>query len=185
MDGLNAKQQRFVLEMLVDGNATAAYKRAGYAARGQSAEVNASRLLRNAKVRDALKKARDERAKRTEVTADRVVKELARIAFTDMRSYAEWGPQGVALKNSEELTEDDAAAVTEVSESYGEHGKTLKFKLSHKDSALKMLAQHTGVFDAAMGGRDPLDDIARSWKEGMDAESDGDREVAEPLREAE
>ncbi len=46
---LTAKQKTFVNEYLVDLNATAAYKRAGYTVRGNAAEANASRLLRNAK----------------------------------------------------------------------------------------------------------------------------------------
>jgi len=47
---LTAKQRRFADEYLIDLNATAAYKRAGYAGDGHGAEVNASRLLSNAEV---------------------------------------------------------------------------------------------------------------------------------------
>lgn len=38
------RHERFVAEYLIDLNKTAAYKRAGYRARGHAAEVNASRL---------------------------------------------------------------------------------------------------------------------------------------------
>jgi len=43
---MRPQHQQFVDELAKDWNATAAYKRAGYRARGHGAEVNASRLLR-------------------------------------------------------------------------------------------------------------------------------------------
>ena len=53
---LTDKQMRFIDEYMIDMNATAAYRRAGYTAEGNSAEVNASRLLRNAKVSEEIAK---------------------------------------------------------------------------------------------------------------------------------
>lgn len=70
---LTAKQKAFVDEYLKDLNATAAYKRAGYTAKGNSAEVNAGRLLRNAQVASAVQSAMDERAQRTQIDADYVL----------------------------------------------------------------------------------------------------------------
>ena len=62
---MTPKQQRFVEEYLVDLNASAAYARAGYVARGNSAEVNASRLLRNAQVASAVSAGRTALAEST------------------------------------------------------------------------------------------------------------------------
>lgn len=59
---LTAKQQRFVDEYLIDLNATAAYKRAGYDGKGKTAENNASRMLGNAGVSSAIKSAVDKRS---------------------------------------------------------------------------------------------------------------------------
>lgn len=53
---LTDKHMKFVDEYMIDMNATAAYRRAGYTAEGNSAEVNASRLLRNAKVSEEIAK---------------------------------------------------------------------------------------------------------------------------------
>jgi hypothetical protein len=51
MSKLNSKQQRFVQEYLIDLNATAAYKRAGYKCSSDAAaQAHASRLLGNAEV---------------------------------------------------------------------------------------------------------------------------------------
>ncbi|WHY01326.1 terminase small subunit [Neobacillus sp. DY30] len=52
---LNIKQKRFADYYIETGNATASYLRAGYEAEGNAAEVNASRLLRNAKVLEYIK----------------------------------------------------------------------------------------------------------------------------------
>lgn len=73
---LSAKQKRFVDEYLIDLNATAAYKRAGYKCTGHAAESAAEQLLRNIEVRGAIEAALAERAKRTEITVDRVVQEM-------------------------------------------------------------------------------------------------------------
>ena len=73
MSELTAKQQRFVDEYLIDLNATAAYKRAGYTAEGNSAEAAASRLLSNVKVAEAIQKAMDARSKKVGVDAEYVL----------------------------------------------------------------------------------------------------------------
>jgi len=59
---MTPKQKRFADEYLIDLNATAAYKRAGYIATGNGAEVNASKLLSNTKVAHYVKLALDKRS---------------------------------------------------------------------------------------------------------------------------
>lgn len=74
---LTPKQELFVQEYLVDLNGAAAYRRAGYSVKSENtATVNASRLLSNAKVQAAVKLAMDERAKRVAVTQDYVIRML-------------------------------------------------------------------------------------------------------------
>lgn len=80
---LTAKQKAFVDEYLKDLNATAAYKRAGYTAKGNAAEVNASRLLSNAKVQEYIAERQKNRAHRTEITQDMVLQRLWAIATAD------------------------------------------------------------------------------------------------------
>ncbi len=80
---LTARQQRFVEEFLLDGNATAAYIRAGYAARGNAAESAACRLLRNVQVSAAIAAAQAARSARTQITQDWVLERLhAEALFT-------------------------------------------------------------------------------------------------------
>ena len=72
---LSRKQQAFVREYLLDLNATAAYKRAGYKCTGRAAENAASRMLGFVGVKAAINAALAERNQRTEITADLVVQE--------------------------------------------------------------------------------------------------------------
>ncbi len=100
---MTPRQRCFVEEYLVDLNATQAAKRAGYSAK--SARTRGSKLLRNPAVAAAIESAQAKRAQRTRVSADRVVTELAKVAFGDPRRLFSWGPGGVELRESSELTE--------------------------------------------------------------------------------
>lgn len=86
---LSAKQQAFVREYLIDMNATAAYKRAGYKGEGKTAENNASRMLGNAGVQKAIQEALTARAARTELKADDVLRRWQQIADADPNELIE------------------------------------------------------------------------------------------------
>lgn len=144
MAELTDKQRKFVSEYLVDLNATQAAIRAGYSER--TAKSQGQRLLTNVDVSAALAAAQAEREQRTEITQDRVVSELAKIAFGSARDVMEWGPSGVMLKNSDDLTDDQAAGVAEVSESTTKDGGSLKLKRHDKVKALELLGRHLGMF---------------------------------------
>src|SRR5689334_14241462 len=140
---LNERQARFVAEYLLDLNATQAAIRAGYSAR--SAYSTGERMLRNAEVAAAIAEAQAARSQRTEVTADRVVLELARVAFGDPRRVMSWGPGGVKLRPSAELADEEAAIVAEVGETTTKEGGSLRVKTVDKLGALRLLAQHLGM----------------------------------------
>ena len=140
MDKLTPKQQRFVEEYLVDLNATQAAIRAGYSEK--SAARISVELLNKTQVQKSIEKAQAKRAERTEVTADRVVTELAKIAFADPRDLMEWGPDGLVLKDCRTIPDAAAAAVSEVSESKD----GIKLKKLDKLKALELLGRHLGMF---------------------------------------
>lgn len=87
--GLTEQQISFVEEYLVDLNRTAAYKRAGYKGEGNTAYVNASRMLRNAKVSRAVQDAMDARAKRIRISQDSVLQWWWDIATADATQLTE------------------------------------------------------------------------------------------------
>lgn len=141
--GLTDKQALFVKEYLVDLNATQAAIRAGYSAK--NAGKIGSELLGKTRIVEALQKEREKLHARTEITAERTLREYARLAYSDMRSFAIWGPDGVTLKDSDELEEDDAVCVSEVSLIAGKYGDSIKFRLHDKKGALDFIAKHLGI----------------------------------------
>lgn len=167
-------------------NATKAYIGAGYKARGNAAESSASRLLRDVKVKAALSFAMAKRSERTQVTADRVLTELAKIGFANLTDVWRWGEGAAGLIPSGELSEDAAAAVGEVSiktqHGPGEAGGVTvehKVKMHPKVSALQKLGEHFGLFNGLGGGSDPMD-TARKIKEAVRAMDDATDPLDEP-----
>lgn len=80
---LTPKQAMFVAEYLIDGNATRAAVAAGFAA--CSAHVTGARLLRHAKVAAAIAAGHARRAEKLKISAERVLEEIAKLAFYDPR----------------------------------------------------------------------------------------------------
>jgi hypothetical protein len=79
------------------------------------------------------------------ITAERVRDELACIAFGDIGRVADWGPDGVVLKDKAELSKYDRAAVAELSSTQGATKRT-RVKMHSKQQALDALAKHLGLY---------------------------------------
>lgn len=153
--GLTPKQARFVEEYLLDLNATQAAIRAGYSAK--RADAIGFENLRKPGIAAAIEAAKSERSQRTQVTIDRVVQELARLAFFDARKLL--ADDGTPLPLSE-LDEDTARAIIGVDIARignGEVGvgEVLKFKLADKKGALELLGKHLAMFTERLALSDP------------------------------
>lgn len=146
-------QKRFCDEYLIDLNATRAYKVAyPNCKKDETANAASSRMLRNVKVQEYISEKQKEIEKRTEVTQDKVIKELAKIAFLDIRKlYTENGQ----LKNIADIDSDTAGAISSLEtleeyDGYGDDrekiGDTQKVKLLDKTKALELLGKHLGMF---------------------------------------
>lgn len=179
---LSAQEADFVREFLVDLNATQAAIRARYSAK--TAYSAGQRLLKRVEVIAEIRRAMAERAERTNVKADNVVRELARIAFANVSDIVAWGSREVQIGfdadgkrlppdriteavmvrtelapyvdavESKDLSPDVSAAVSEVS--LGKDG--LKIKMHSKTQALEQLGRHLGLF-AKDKERDPQEPI--------------------------
>lgn len=86
-DEVTAKQQRFVDEYMVDLNGTQAAIRAGYSR--HTAAEQAYDLLRKPQIQDKIAEARRLAQERTQVTTDKLIRELALIALADHRELVE------------------------------------------------------------------------------------------------
>lgn len=160
---LNDKQRRFVDEYLVDCNATQAAIRAGYSAK--TAANIGHENLRKPEIAQAIQEGLEAASVRTGVTLDRVLLELARIAFSDVRKVASWGANGAILRESNTIEDDAAAAIAEVSQTTGQFGPAVKVKLWNKNDALKQLREH--LTTNADKGEGSIDDAL----DELDAES--------------
>ena len=140
---MTEKQKIFADEYLIDLNATRAY-RVAYPSvkKEEAAAVNGSKLLRNTKVAAYIQKRMKERQKRTEITQDRVLEELATIAFAKATDYAEVKEGQVIIKDTANLDEQQARAIAGIEE--GKFG--IKVKLNDKEKALELLGRHLGMF---------------------------------------
>jgi phage terminase small subunit len=147
---LTEKQRSFIEEYLVDLNATQAALRAGYSEK--TAYSQGQRLLKNVEIQDIIQERMKERSKRTEVTSDRVVEELAKIAFSDLKDFVHWDENGVTILDSEHV---DGSVLAEISETTniqtfpngGESERIQKKVKPHdKMKALEMLGKHLGMF---------------------------------------
>lgn len=144
LDGMTAKQRRFCDEYLIDLNATQAAIRAGYSPK--TANEQGARLLANVSVQEAIAKAMAERSKRTGISQDRVIQELARIAFVNPQNVI--NPEDASVK--EDATEDDLACIqsVKVKTMDGAKGKSVEreVRLNDKMKALELLGKHLGMF---------------------------------------
>lgn len=151
---LTPKQAAFAREYLVDLNATQAAIRAGY--KPASAASVGFENLRKPKIAAEIEVAMQRRADRTEVTAERVLNELAKIAFANLADYFRLTPDMDPYIDLASATRDQLAALTEITvEDYTEgraedarEVKRVKIKLADKKAALELLGRHLGLWDA-------------------------------------
>lgn len=141
MAKLTDKQKCFCEEYLVDLNATQAAIRAGY--KPKTARSQGQRLLTNVNIQQYLQQLMDERSERTEITADRVLEELAAIAFSDRTKLAQVGKHGeVNFTPTEQLPDEIKKIIAGIEN--GKYGT--KVTTYDKVKALELLGKHLGLF---------------------------------------
>lgn len=137
---LTELRKRFVEEYLKDLNATQAAIRAGYSAK--TANEQAARLLANVSIQAEIQRRQKDRSKRTEITQDRVLQELASIGFAKGTDYASIADGCVEIKSTDTLTETQKAAITAIKETKD----GVEIKLADKVKALELIGKHLGMF---------------------------------------
>lgn len=154
----NAKHERFAQEIAKGATTEDAYSYAGYS----PSLKNAQRLKAREDIRDRIEGILREAAEKNGVTVERIVQEMATIAFADITEAVRWGEalpvarpgddgeptdeflliQGVELKPSADLPKRVTAAISEVRRT--KEGIAIKFH--DKNAALDKLARHLGMF---------------------------------------
>lgn len=165
---MTQKQKRFIEEYLIDLNATQAAIRAGYSP--DTAQQTGSENLSKPVIRAQIDRAMAERSKRTGVNAERVVQELAKIAFVNAAEVID--PKTATVKE-DALPEDTAAIQSVKVKTFGEDGLEREIKMADKLKALELLGKHLGMFKDKIelsGGLDTekskLDDLIGQMRGG-------------------
>jgi phage terminase small subunit len=164
--GLTAKQKRLCEEYIIDLNGTQAAIRAGYSSR--TANEQAARLLAKASAQEYIQKLKQDRSARTEITADRVLQELAAVAFakiddfirveqvtatvdlgedqegnpiTDTRTY-----KAVEIFETDKVDQAKMPAIASIKQ--GRDG--IELKTHDKIKSLELLGRHLGMWNDKM-----------------------------------
>ena len=154
---MNLRQRRFVEEYLVDGNATQAAIRAGYAP--STAGQHGDKLLKNNQIAEAIEDGQVELSRKAKTTAEWARAKLRMFAEPDMRDLASWDGETVTLKSSDDLPPGLSKCVQEIAQTKD----GLRIKLVDKRAAIADLraldgldapskSEHTGKDGAALFG---------------------------------
>lgn len=138
---LSAKHKMFADEYLKDLNATAAYKRAGYIATGNSAEVSAAKLLRHPKVAAYIQERMNKRAQKLELDAEYVLKNLIEIGERCMQKV----PVMYYDKQDKLMRQETAMVLDPVTGETSEEG-VWEFDSSGALRAQELLGKHLKLF---------------------------------------
>lgn len=178
------KVDRFVAHYLVHLNATQAYKDSHPGVTDSTARTEGSRLLANPNVQEKIRAAKEARSKRTQISQDRVIRELARIAFLDLRKAYDKSGQLLDVPNMPESVARAISAVevrTEFERDAGDMRReaetvtgfhTSKLKLNSKIRALEILLEH--VKTTGDDGKSMAETFADLAAEAEDWEKNGD-----------
>jgi phage terminase small subunit len=141
MDGLTPKQEKFVQGLFKGLSQREAYRRAYDAAnmKDESIDRLACELAKNVKVASRLKELQTKVADKNIVTVERLVTQLAKEAFSDIKDFVTFGSDGVVLKPSDAV---DGTLIAEVSETRD----GIKFKRVDPLKAQELLGRYLGIF---------------------------------------
>ena len=144
---LTEKQKRFVAEYLVDLNATQAAIRAGYSKK--TAEVIGYENLRKPQIADEIEKRQEKLRNKLEITQERVIEEIAGIAFANASDFVTITATGLLdVKPTSKMPKEKLPALAGIK--YSANG-AVEIKLHDKPAALRMLAEHLGLFNQSNG----------------------------------
>lgn len=141
---LTAKQRRFIEEYLIDLNATQAAIRAGYSP-NSAKEIGCITLTKD-NVRARVDQELADRSRRTGVTQDRVIRELARVAFVNATDVLNLDTATILTSASEDDTAAIASVKVKTIPTQDGEGVEREIKLADKLKALELLGKHLGMF---------------------------------------
>lgn len=144
---LSSKELSFVNEYMATQNGAGSARAAGYSA--HTAKEQACELLKRPHIKEYLDELNERRAKRLEISADRVLEELAKIAFVDPTEVFDVDAKGNMTFSGKlsDLKPEERACIAEVTQTINAlGGGSTKIKLHDKLSALEKIGKHLKLF---------------------------------------
>jgi len=144
---LTPKQLLFIdqyFELKFDG--TEAYLQTyPHVKKRETAKAAASRLLTNVNLIEEVERRQAVMRETNKELIEEIVDEVKNLAFANIGNYVSWGPGGVTLKSSENMTPEQLAAVAEVTEVVTKDGGSVRFKMHSKVRNLELLMKYYGL----------------------------------------
>lgn len=165
---LSERQKRFCEEYIIDLNGTKAYMRAGYKPKNNNVScVQSSKLLSNANITAYIHELRTKQQEITGITANKVLTELAKIGFSNIKDYLSYDAEGVEFKSSEEVNNSEVISSIESQKTITRSGGqgenkeetervNFKLKLYDKVKALELLGKHLDIFNEKTQNSNPV-----------------------------
>jgi len=153
---LNARQKAFCRYYIENKNQTNAAKLAGYAE--NSAHVEASRLIKNPKIKAEIERLQDTVNRRLMnsmvVTREDWLTEMAKIGFSNMGDHAKFDGDQLIITDTDDLNPEQQAAIAEMGQTVTQHGGSTRIKLHDKQKALTAIGQAQGWYIQPSGDGD-------------------------------
>ena len=127
-------------------NKLRAMQMAGSKQKGKSGTNEAGKLFKKPHVREYHEYLKAQATEHAVRTVDDIIAELEKVAFSNIGDYLSFGEKGVELKDSNKLTRNQLAAVSEVTEVSTKYGKRKAFRLYDKPECLHLLGKRHGLF---------------------------------------
>ncbi len=143
------KQLQFCKEYIIDLNATQAAIRAGYSKK--TARQKAHNLFTIVYIHDEIERLVEARSKRTEITADRVLQELAAISFIDFKDMFDENGNMLEIHKMPENIRRSIGGITVTSTANGKgidkvFWETKNIKIIDKKGTLELIGRHLAMF---------------------------------------
>lgn len=164
---LTPKQEKFCREYMKDLNGTQSAIRAGYSPK--TANEQASRMLAKVNIQEFISILRKKQEERTNISADKVIKEFAKLGFSDIKDYI---GDNLSFKALNEIKNSEAISSIKITEAK-DGSKSIEFRLHDKKGALENLGKHLGIYETHNSQKNPYNpespypknDLPEEWKD--------------------
>lgn len=162
---ISDKEEKFIEKYVETLNGSESYLYAYPKTKPSAAKTSGSRMLSREHVKVEIEKRVAKRTAKNEITADRILQELAKIAFSNVGDL--FDPKTNAMKNIGDVDSATLSAVSGISieeNGYGKRkeGTTKKVRMYDKIRALEKLGHYVGLFKEKS---ESTEDVVKALKE--------------------